>query len=157
MRLRSLFALIFICVCAGLNAQELLKIKGKVLSSENKPVEYTTISLESSEDGVVAEAATDAKGEFTVEAKAGQYVIVIEPLGYDVIEKQVNLESALDLGTFTVKTTQTVSLGAAVVTAEKPIYKVELDKKVYDMANDPMSQGQTLSDALANVPSVSVD
>ncbi len=157
MRLRSLFALIFICVCAGLNAQELLKIKGKVLSSENKPVEYTTVSLESSEDGVVAEAATDAKGEFTVEAKAGQYVIVIEPLGYDVIEKQVNLESALDLGTFTVKTTQTVSLGAAVVTAEKPIYKVELDKKVYDMANDPMSQGQTLSDALANVPSVSVD
>ena len=95
MRLRSLFALIFICVCAGLNAQELLKIKGKVLSSENKPVEYTTVSLESSEDGVVAEAATDAKGEFTVEAKAGQYVIVIEPLGYDVIEKQVNLESAL--------------------------------------------------------------
>ena len=157
MRLRSLFALIFICVCAGLNAQELLKIKGKVLSSENKPVEYTTISLESSEDGVVAEAATDAKGEFTVEAKAGQYVIVIEPLGYDVIEKQVNLESALDLGTFTVKTTQTVSLGVAVITAEKPIYKVELDKKVYDMANDPMSQGQTLSDALANVPSVSVD
>ena len=52
----------------------------------------------------MAEAATDAKGEFTVEAKAGQYVIVIEPLGYDVIEKQINLESALDLGTFTVKT-----------------------------------------------------
>lgn len=157
MRLRNLFALVFICICAGLNAQDLLKIRGKVLSSDNKPVEYTTITLESTEDGVVAEGATDAKGDFVVEAKAGDYILVIEPMGYDAIEKQLNLTSALDLGTFTVKTSQTVSLDAAVVTAEKPIYKVELDKKVYDMANDPMSQGQSLSDALANVPSVQVD
>ncbi|QES92563.1 TonB-dependent receptor [Empedobacter brevis] len=157
MRLRNLFALVFICICAGLNAQDILKIKGKVLSSDNKPVEYTTITLESTEEGVVAEGATDAKGDFVVEAKAGDYILVIEPMGYDVIEKQVNLTTALDLGTFTVKGSQTVSLDAAVVTAEKPIYKVELDKKVYDMANDPMSQGQSLSDALANVPSVQVD
>ncbi|MDM1522644.1 TonB-dependent receptor [Empedobacter sp. 225-1] len=157
MRLRNLFALMFICVCASLNAQELLKIRGKVLSSDNKPVEYTTISLESTEEGVVAEGATDAKGDFVVEAQAGEYILVIEPMGYDVIEKQLSLTSALDLGTFSVKGSQTVSLDAAVVTAEKPIYKVELDKKVYDMANDPMSQGQSLSDALANVPSVQVD
>lgn len=147
----------FIMICAGLNAQDLIKIKGKVLLSDNKPVEFTTISLENAEEGLVAEAATNAKGEFTIEAKAGTYILVVEPLGYDVIEKQVDLKSTTDLGTFIAKTSQTVSLDAAVITAEKPIYKVELDKKVYDMANDPMSQGQTLSDALANVPSVAVD
>ncbi|WP_413532331.1 TonB-dependent receptor domain-containing protein [Empedobacter brevis] len=157
MRLRNLFALIFICICAALNAQDLLKIKGKVLSNDNKPVEYTTISLESTEEGVVAEGATDAKGNFVIEAKAGNYILVIEPMGYDAIEKNIELNEALDLGTFVVKGTETVSLDAAVVKAEKPIYKVELDKKVYDMANDPMSQGQSLSDALANVPSVQVD
>ncbi|WP_333662707.1 TonB-dependent receptor domain-containing protein [Chishuiella changwenlii] len=157
MRLRSLFALMFIVICAGLNAQDLLKVKGKVLSSDNKPVEFTTISLESAEEGLVVEAATDAKGEFNIEAKAGTYILVVEPLGYDIIEKQIDLKTTTDLGVFTAKTSQTVSLDAAVVTAEKPIYKVELDKKVYDMANDPMSQGQTLSDALANVPSVAVD
>lgn len=157
MRLRNLFALMFICVCASINAQDLIKIKGKVLSSDSKPVEYTTISLESTEEGGVVEGATDAKGDFVIEAKAGHYILVIEPLGYDLIQKDIDLTSAIDLGTFTVKTEQTVSLGAAVVTAEKPIYKVELDKKVYDMANDPMSQGQSLSDALANVPSVQVD
>lgn len=158
MRLRSLFAFIFICICANMNAQELLKIKGKVLTSDKKPVEYTTISLESKEDGVVAEESTDANGVFNIQAKAGSYILVIEPLGYDIIEKQINITSTTtDLGIFTAKTDQTVSLDAAVITAEKPIYKVELDKKVYDMANDPLSQGQTLSDALANVPSVSVD
>ncbi len=158
MRLRSLFAFIFICICANMNAQELLKIKGKVLTSDKKPVEYTTISLESKEDGVVAEESTDANGVFNIQAKAGSYILVIEPLGYDIIEKQINITSSTtDLGIFTAKTDQTVSLDAAVITAEKPIYKVELDKKVYDMANDPLSQGQTLSDALANVPSVSVD
>ncbi|WP_313383858.1 TonB-dependent receptor domain-containing protein [Chishuiella sp.] len=141
-----------------MNAQELLKIKGKVLTSDKKPVEYTTISLESKEDGVVAEESTDANGVFNIQAKAGSYILVIEPLGYDIIEKQINITSSTtDLGIFTAKTDQTVSLDAAVITAEKPIYKVELDKKVYDMANDPLSQGQTLSDALANVPSVSVD
>ncbi|MGV0925386.1 TonB-dependent receptor domain-containing protein [Empedobacter tilapiae] len=157
MRLRNLFALIFICVCAGLNAQDLLEIRGKVLSKDNKPVEYTTVSLESTEEGVVAEGATDAKGNFVIEAKEGRYILVIEPMGYDAIEKEIELNGTLDLGTFIVKGTETVSLDAAVVTAEKPIYKVELDKKVYDMANDPMSQGQSLSDALANVPSVQVD
>lgn len=157
MKLRSLFALLFICICAGVNAQELLKIRGKVLSSDNKPVEYTTISLENAEEGVVAEAATDAKGEFVVEAKEGRYILVIEPMGYDLIQKDIELSNSIDLGTFTVKSAQTVSLGTAVVTAEKPLYKVELDKKVYDMSNDPMSQGQNLSDALANVPSVQVD
>lgn len=157
MRLRNLFALIFICVCAGLNAQDLLEIRGKVLSKDNKPVEYTTVSLESTEEGVVAEGATDAKGDFVIEAKEGRYILVIEPMGYDAIEKEIELNGTLDLGTFIVKGTETVSLDAAVVTAEKPIYKVELDKKVYDMANDPMSQGQSLSDALANVPSVQVD
>ncbi|WP_314241311.1 TonB-dependent receptor domain-containing protein [Empedobacter tilapiae] len=157
MRLRNLFALIFICVCAGLNAQDLLEIRGKVLSKDNKPVEYTTVSLESTEEGIVAEGATDAKGNFVIEAKEGRYILVIEPMGYDAIEKEIELNGTLDLGTFIVKGTETVSLDAAVVTAEKPIYKVELDKKVYDMANDPMSQGQSLSDALANVPSVQVD
>ena len=157
MRLRSLFALIFICICAGLNAQELLKIKGKVLSSDQKPVEYTTISLENDEEGIVAESAINEKGEFVIEAKSGHYLVVIEPLGYDLIQKEINLTENTDLGTFVVKTEQTVTLGAAVVTAEKPVYKVELDKKVYDMSNDPMSQGQSLSDALANVPSVQVD
>ncbi|WP_313376295.1 TonB-dependent receptor domain-containing protein [Chishuiella sp.] len=141
-----------------MNAQELLKIKGKVLTSDKKPVEYTTISLESKEDGVVAEESTDSNGVFNIQAKAGSYILVIEPLGYDIIEKQINITSSTnDLGIFTAKTDQTVSLDAAVITAEKPIYKVELDKKVYDMANDPLSQGQTLSDALSNVPSVSVD
>lgn len=156
MRLTNLFTLIFGLFVIALNAQDKLQIKGKVQSNENAPLQYVTLTLEDTE-GIVAEGMADEKGNFNIEAPAGTYILLIEPLGYDVIQKDINLSSNIDLGLMTVKTGETVSLGAAVITAEKPIYKVELDKKVYDMASDPMSQGQSLSDALQNVPSVQVD
>ena len=157
MRLKSFFTLIFGLFVIALNAQDKLQIKGKVLSTTNSPIEFTTITLEAETEGVVMEGIADAKGEFILEVPAGDYVLIIEPLGYDLIQKDINLTDNVDLGLFTVKSSEVVSLGAAVITAEKPVYKVELDKKVYDMANDPMSQGQSLSDALQNVPSIQVD
>ena len=157
MRLQSLFTLFFTFLVLVVNGQDKFQIKGKVLSTTNAPIEFTSISLENDTEGVVMEGMADAKGEFVIEAPMGDYVIIIEPLGYDLIQKEVKLTSNVDLGTFSVKAEETVSLGAAVITAEKPVYKVELDKKVYDMASDPMSQGQSLSDALQNVPSIQVD
>lgn len=156
MRLTNLFTLLFGLFVIVLNAQDKLQIKGKVQSSENAPLQYVTLTLEDTE-GIVAEGMADDKGDFNIEAPAGTYILLIEPLGYDIIQKDINLSTDIDLGLMTVKTGETVSLGTAVITAEKPVYKVELDKKVYDMANDPMSQGQSLSDALQNVPSVQVD
>lgn len=164
MRLKSLFTLLFTLVVVALNAQDKFQIKGKVLSTSKAPIEFTTISLESDSDGVVAEAVTDGKGDFVLDAPEGDYVIVIEPLGYDLIQQEITLKANLDLGTYTAKggevatkDGEVVTLDAAVIRAEKPLYKVELDKKVYDMASDPMSQGQSLSDALQNVPSIQVD
>ena len=157
MRLTSLFTLFFSLFVIALNAQDKFQLKGKVLSTSNAPIEFTSVTLETETEGVVMEGMADANGLFVIEAPAGKYVIIIEPLGYDIIQKEINLTSNLDLGTFSVKVEEVVSLGTAVITAQKPIYKVELDKKVYDMASDPMSQGQSLSDALQNVPSVQVD
>lgn len=157
MRLQSLFTLFFTFFVLVVNAQDKFQIKGKVLSTTKDPIEFTSITLENDTEGVVMEGMADARGEFVIEAPIGDYVIIIEPLGYDLIQKEVKLTSNIDLGVITVKAEETVSLGAAVITAEKPVYKVELDKKVYDMASDPMSQGQSLSDALQNVPSVQVD
>ena len=142
MRLKNLFTLLFGLFVIALNAQDKLQIKGKVQSNENAPLQYVTLTLEDNE-GIVAEGIADEKGDFSIEAPEGTYILLIEPLGYDVIQKDINLSSNIDLGLMTVKTGETVSLGAAVITAEKPIYKVELDKKVYDMASDPMSQGQS--------------
>ena len=157
MRLQSLFTLFFTLFVLVTNAQDKLQIKGKVLSSSNAPIEFTSITLENDTEGVVMESMADAKGDFIIEAPIGNYVLIIEPLGFDLIQKQINLSSNIDLGVIKTKAEETVSLDAAVITAAKPVYKVELDKKVYDMASDPMSQGQSLSDALQNVPSIQVD
>jgi len=156
MRLTKLFTLLFGLFMVVLNAQDPLQIKGKVQSNGSAALQYVSVTLENAE-GIVAEGMADEKGNFNIEAPAGTYILLIEPLGYDIIQRDINLSSDVDLGLLTVKAEESVSLGAAVITAEKPIYKVELDKKVYDMASDPMAQGQSLSDALQNVPSIQVD
>ena len=156
MRLTNLFTLLLGLSASVLYAQDPIQIKGKVQSNGKTALQYVSVTLENTE-GVVAEGMADEKGDFNIEAPAGAYILLIEPLGYDIIQKDINLSSDVDLGLLTVQAEESVSLGAAVITAEKPIYKVELDKKVYDMASDPMSQGQSLSDALQNVPSVQVD
>lgn len=157
MRMKSLLTLLFSVLVIALNAQDKLKIKGKVQAEKGAAVEYATISLESAENGLVAEAVTDAKGEFLLEAEEGIYLLIIEPLGFNIQEKNIDLKTNLDLGAITLVPEEVIGLATAVITAEKPIYKVELDKKVYDMSQDPMSQGSSLSDALQNVPSVQVD
>lgn len=157
MRIKSLFTLLFTLLIVALNAQDKVQVKGKVQAGASAPVEFATVSLESTEDGLVAETVTDAKGEFKLEAVIGKYVLVIEPLGYETSEKNIDLQANLDLGIIRLQAEETIDLATAVITIDKPIYKVELDKKVYDMANDPMSQGSSLSDALQNVPSVQVD
>ena len=156
-RIQSLLTLAFALATVAVNAQDKLHVKGKVLSTKNTPIEFTSVVLENKEDGAVIEVIADEKGDFILEAPEGKYILIIEPLGYGPVEKEIEILSDLDLGTFAIKSSETVSLATAVIKAEKPVYKVELDKKVYDMASDPMSQGLSLSDALQNVPSVQVD
>lgn len=156
-RIQSLLTLAFALATVAVNAQDKLHVKGKVLSTKNTPIEFTSVLLENKEDGAVIEVIADEKGDFILEAPEGKYILIIEPLGYGPVEKEIEILSDLDLGTFAIKSSETVSLATAVIKAEKPVYKVELDKKVYDMSSDPMSQGLSLSDALQNVPSVQVD
>ncbi len=139
-------------------AQDNVKVNGKVANSTNNtPIEFASVIVESGTDGYIGEAITDKDGNFVIEVPKGNLVFVFEALGFISSEKQVDIQDNTSLGNILLQTEQVISLEGATIVAEKPIYKVELDKKVYDMASDPMSQGQNLSDALANVPSVQVD
>ncbi|MCY7410960.1 MAG: TonB-dependent receptor, partial [Chitinophagales bacterium] len=158
---------------------------GRILEEKTgKGIEFATIQLfqnridsvsKNMKRTLVTGALTAANGDFSMEnlAVIGEYEMVITAIGFDSAMRKIsfdinmsaiqqgNWQKALggvdkDLGNIKLKTFAT-ELGEVVVTAEDPIYKLELDKKVYSVDKDPSNAGGTAEDVLKKVPSVNVD
>ncbi|QLE02947.1 TonB-dependent receptor [Galbibacter sp. BG1] len=141
------------------NPQKQISVTGKAIDAETgQPLEYATLVLESIDNpGDVTGGVTDPDGNFDVEAPAGKYTIRLEYISYKsyVLNNQ-NITEDKVLGT--IKLSLNVSeLDAVEVTGEKTTVEIRLDKKVYNIGKDLTTSGGTVSDALNNVPSVTVD
>jgi hypothetical protein len=138
---------------------ELVKITGTVLDKEyNEPMEYATLILQSvNNPDKVTGGITDINGKFSVEAEPGMYNIRLEYISYTTFRlDNQNITSSRDLGTVMLGI-NVEQLEAVEVVGEKTTVEVRLDKKIYNIGKDITTSGATVSDALNNVPSVSVD
>lgn len=136
-----------------------VKVSGKVLEKGvNTPLEYTTITLQNSKNPqMVTGGITDSKGEFSFEVVPGVYDIKVEFISFKAYEvKQKNIQENLSLGVITLAEDATM-LNEVEIRTEKTTVEIKLDKKVYNVGNDLMVKGGTVSDVLDNIPSVSVD
>ena len=136
-----------------------ITIKGKVLEQgTDVPLEYATLVLQSvSEPERVTGGITDIDGNFNVDASPGNYNVSIEYIGYKTVNRpNQQLTKDTDLGTIKL-TFSAAELDAVEVVAEKTTVEVRLDKKVYNVGKDLTNSGATISDALGNIPSVTVD
>ena len=136
-----------------------VKVSGKVLDKiSNQPLEYTTVTfIEVGNPSLVSGGITDAKGEFTFDIKKGNYDIKIEFISFKPIEiKNKSISNDINLGTFSLVEDATL-LQAVEIRKEESTVEIKLDKKVYNVGQDMMVKGGTVSDVLDNVPSVSVD
>ncbi|MGB7394420.1 MAG: TonB-dependent receptor [Pricia sp.] len=138
---------------------EAIKITGTVLDQETgQPLEYATLVLESIEDPTkVNGGITDIEGKFEVETAPGEYNASVEYIGYKTYQvSQTTFNEATDLGTISLSIAASELEGVEVV-GEKTTVEVRLDKKIYNIGKDLTTSGATISDALGNVPSVTVD
>ncbi|RUT69250.1 TonB-dependent receptor [Flavobacterium cupreum] len=136
-----------------------VKVTGKVFEKVSRqPLEYATISLMAPNDTkVIAGGITNPKGEFEVAVAPGTYDIKIEVISFKATEiKQKNIQGDTNLGVVNLSE-DAAQLNEVVVRAEKSTVEIKLDKKVYNVGQDMMVKGGTVSDVLDNVPSVSVD
>jgi len=136
-----------------------VKVTGKVIEkSSSQPLEYATIVFQSVRNpDVVTGGITDQKGEFDIEINEGTYNIRVEFISFKTIEfKNKNLKSNTDLGTIVLSDDSTMLEGVE-LRAERSTVEIKLDKRVYNVGQDMMVKGGTVSDVLDNVPSVSVD
>ncbi|MBF4493335.1 TonB-dependent receptor [Flavobacterium sp. JLP] len=140
-------------------AKNKVKVTGKVFEKVTKqPLEYATISIMAPNDTkVIAGGITNPKGEFEVAVAPGTYDIKVEFISFKATEiKGKAISEDTNLGVVNLSE-DAAQLNEVVVRAEKSTVEIKLDKKVYNVGQDMMVKGGTVSDVLDNVPSVSVD
>ena len=140
-------------------AQKDIKVEGIVVEQDtNIPLEYATVTFKSKPDNKVVDGGiTDEKGKFKVEIPAGTYDIFVEYISYkskNYFDKSIT--ENINLGTVALAI-DVETLNEVEVVAERTTVEIKLDKKVYNIGKDLTTAGGTVSDALNNVPSVTVD
>ncbi|WP_031425632.1 TonB-dependent receptor domain-containing protein [Flavimarina sp. Hel_I_48] len=161
MKIKFLLTLLLACsfITYAQDLDDQFAITGKVVDNESgAPLEYATVSITSTDDpSNVTGGITDPSGNFEISVSAGTYDIKVEyisftPQTFDnrTVDKDTNLGKV-------VLKFATNSLNEVTVVAETTTVDVRLDKKIYNIGKDLTTAGGTVSDALNNVPSVSVD
>lgn len=153
-------SLLFFLYLAPTFAQEgNTTLTGTVLDQEtNAPLEYATLVLQRVDDpNKITGGITDADGKFNVTATSGKYNIRVEFISYKpYVLSDRDLNGPVDLGTIHLAIDAT-QLDAVEVVGEKTTVEIRLDKKIYNIGKDITTSGGNISDALNNIPSVTVD
>ena len=135
-----------------------ISVKGKILEEgTNYPLEYATVSFIDRSGKIVTGGITDLDGFYNIKVPTGVYSVRYEFISYKTktLNNQ-NLRENTTLPTVSLAM-DSASLDEVVIRAETTEVQVRLDKKVYNIGKDLTSGGATVSDALNNVPSVTVD
>ncbi len=141
------------------NQQAKVKVTGVVVEKSSKqPLGYATITLTDTKNPkVITGGITDENGKFSVDATPGIYDIKVEFISFKATEiKQKQIKENTNLGNIGLSEDAN-ELNEVVIRAEKSTVEIKLDKKVYNVGQDMLVKGGTVSDVLENVPSVSVD
>jgi outer membrane receptor for ferrienterochelin and colicins len=136
-----------------------IKVTGKIVDKKsNQPLEDATVTLKNQKNPkALSGGITNNKGEFDADVVPGIYDITIEFISFKSIEiKGKSITEKTSLGTIALEDDAS-QLNEVVIRAEKSSVEIKLDKKVYNVGQDMMVKGGTVSDVLDNVPSVSVD
>lgn len=134
-------------------------LTGKVLDADfNQPLEYATISIKkpNSQNNITG-GITNSEGVFNIEVPTGTYDIQVEFISYKAQTiKNKKITQKTDLGVIKLSE-DTQQLEGVEIRADRTSVELKLDKKVYNVGQDLMVKGGTISDVLDNVPSLSVD
>jgi outer membrane receptor protein involved in Fe transport len=165
MTIRIYFSTIFLLLLSlssiGQNKSDFPKIKvtGIIIDKESqKPLEYATITFTHTRfPKIVGGGITNSKGEFEASIPAGIYTIKADFISFKsftITERTLTANTTLETITLEEDFTQ---LKEVSVRAEKTNIDIKLDKKVYNVGQDLIVKGGTVSDVLDNIPSVQVD
>lgn len=138
---------------------DLFKVVGTLQdSTTGEGVPYVNLAIYSAADSsMVKGGITDMNGYFELQnVPQGDMFLRISAIGYQNLVYPFTVSNNTALGTLRLKQGST-TLEAVKVVATRPLYSMEGEKMIYNVAEDPTIQTGTTSDALQNAPGVEVD
>ncbi|QLC64893.1 TonB-dependent receptor [Flavobacterium sp. LPB0248] len=135
-------------------------ISGKVQDHTTKEVlPYVAVTIQDNASKTIMTGITDENGLFSLElTSTGQLTIFFSFTGYQNYSQPINITSGkpnIDLGTIHL-ITDAVQLKAVEINGQKSNISLKLDKKVFEVGKDVLSQNGSAHDVLNGVPSVAV-
>ncbi len=153
------FILFLLAISINLSANTLpakVELSGRIVDADYKePLEFATVSAFNSEELLVTGAITDSTGRFSIRLPKGQYKIQLEFIGFTTLDTLLTLSSDKDIGDIKMASAA-LELEGATIAAERSRMTLKLDKQIFDVGADIVSQGGTANEVLDNVPMVTV-
>lgn len=154
---------------------------GKIVDAKtNKPIDAASVQLyqnrmdtatKTRKEVLVNGQLTQANGDFSLEGLSpmGNYKFLVTAIGYKTIQQTISFsikpggtpeemmaQLDKDLGNIKLET-EVKELGEVVVTGDKPTLQLGIDRKIFNVEKNIVSQGGTGVDVMRNVPTVNVD
>lgn len=134
-------------------------VSGTIKDKAAVPVPYANVIFKVKDNPeTIFGTLTDENGSFSIEVPKQVYNFEVSVIGLTPTISLLDLTSAKskkNLGDIIINTD--VVLDEVVVTSNESNYRIELDKKVYNVSKDLSVRGGSLLDVMQNVPSVQVE
>jgi len=157
--MKTFFLILTLLLANNLSATTLLakaNVSGRIIDSDNRfALEFATVSAFDSEENLIAGESTDSTGRFSLRLPKGQYKLKFEFIGYSVSDTTILISKDLDIGDIKLSS-EAIALDGATVTAERSRLTLKLDKQIFDVGADIISQGGTANEVLDNIPMINV-
>lgn len=137
-------------------------IYGKIIDkSTNKGLSFAMVGvLKLNDSTVVTGSLSKENGDFEItQIPVGQYILRINYLGYKPLFYPFSISSKnknRDMGNFIISQFSS-TLKTVDVTASKPAYDMQLNKRVFDVSKNITSLGGDATDVLQQIPGISID
>ena len=128
---------------------------GKVTDTNNRPLEFATAALYSTDSALVGGSVTDHTGTFRIgHTKVGHYTLEVRLIGYETVHRTIDLRgSNTDAGTI-ILTETGLGLNEVTVTAEAPAVRQLSDRLIVRPEAYMFISGKKASDVLRELPGV---
>jgi hypothetical protein len=149
------------------------KVYGKIIDADTKkPVEYAVVQIfksmpegsDSTKAPLIGGGISAANGDFSVEnVPVGESLtLAVNFVGYGIYRSNFTLNAGQGMGSpekdlGNIKLAVSTTMKEVVIDGGDGDYKIEFDKRIYDVEKNPMNAGGTAEDVLRNIPSVQVD
>lgn len=156
---RFSFIILLLLCYACIHAQKLKTISGKIYDSTiRQPVRGATVQWLNDQNRLISATVSDGKGYFELKIKedAGSGRLQILFVGYTPLNIPVNASEGDRLLNTLCLLPKPGSLKDVNVTGQKSGYRIEPDKRVYDVAGNLSAKGGTLEEVFRQVPGVTV-